>query len=37
LSDDEYSYCRSLAVERHKALNWLCGYAERWDKVPTDT
>ena len=24
-------------VERHYALNWLCGYASDWDSVPTDT
>jgi hypothetical protein len=22
---------------RHRALNWLCGYAEHWDDVPIDT
>lgn len=27
----------SIAQERHYALNWLCGYADNWDKVPTDT
>jgi len=26
-------------MERHKALNWLCGFApgNRWDETPTDT
>jgi hypothetical protein len=27
----------SAALERHYALNWLCGRAADWDKVPTDT
>jgi hypothetical protein len=29
----------SIASERHKAFNWLCGYApeNRWDETPTDT
>ena len=29
----------SIARERHKAFNWLCGYApeNRWDETPTDT
>jgi len=27
----------AAAVERHYALNWLCGYASDWDSVPTDT
>jgi hypothetical protein len=27
----------SITMERHYALNWLCGYAENWDEVPTDT
>ena len=27
----------SAAVERHHALNWLCGRGADWDKVPTDT
>ncbi|MBN1318702.1 MAG: DUF4272 domain-containing protein [Anaerolineales bacterium] len=39
LSDEEWSEVRSIAVERHKALNWLCGVAEgnRWDRTRTDT
>ena len=28
---------RAAVVERHYALNWLCGYASDWDSVPTDT
>lgn len=27
----------AAAVERHYALNWLCGYASDWDSVPTET
>lgn len=37
LTEEEYSICTSIAMERHYALNWLCGYAEDWDNVPTDT
>ncbi|MEY2467121.1 MAG: hypothetical protein QOD03_1642, partial [Verrucomicrobiota bacterium] len=39
LTDEEWSSIRSIAVERHFALNWLCGYApdNRWDETPTDT
>lgn len=24
----------SIALERHRALNWLCGYSPDWDKTP---
>lgn len=27
----------SIAIERHRSLNWLCGYAIDWDDVPLDT
>jgi len=29
----------SLILERHRALNWLCGYApdNNWEETPTDT
>jgi hypothetical protein len=27
----------SIAQERHRALNWLCGYGESWDNTPTGT
>jgi Domain of unknown function (DUF4272) len=27
----------AAAIERHYALNWLCGYASDWDSVPTET
>lgn len=39
LSDEEWSDVRSITMERHFALNWLCGYApgNRWDDTPTDT
>jgi hypothetical protein len=39
LSDEEWSSIRSIAFERHFALNWLCGYApdNGWDETPTDT
>jgi hypothetical protein len=39
LTDVEWSEVSSIAVERHFALNWLCGYApdNRWDETPTDT
>jgi hypothetical protein len=39
LSDGEWSQMMSIAVERHKALNWLCGFApgNLWDATPTDT
>lgn len=39
LSDAEWTTARSIAMERHFALNWLCGYApgNEWDETPTDT
>ena len=39
LSDEEWANVTSITVERHFALNWLCGYApeNRWDETPTDT
>ena len=39
LSADEWARARSIAQERHFALNWLCGYApgNRWSLTPTDT
>ena len=39
LSDEEWSEVRSITMERHHALNWLCGYApgNKWDQTPTDT
>lgn len=35
--EGDYSEMTSIAIERHYALNWLCGYAEDWDSVPTET
>ncbi len=39
LTPAEYSVIKSITVERHVALNWLCGYApdNRWDETPTPT
>ncbi|MCC6521595.1 MAG: DUF4272 domain-containing protein [Polyangiaceae bacterium] len=39
LSELDFSRLRSIAAERHFALNWLCGCApgHRWDDTPTDT
>ncbi len=39
LDDDEWSRLRSITVERHFALNWVCGRAKssKWDDTPTDT
>jgi hypothetical protein len=37
LPEDEVSELQSIASERLYALNWLCGYAENWDAVPTLT
>ncbi len=39
LSPGEWSEVRSITVERHFALNWLCGYApgNHLDETPTGT
>jgi hypothetical protein len=39
LGTEEWSEVQSISMERHFALNWLCGYApgNRWDETPTDT
>jgi hypothetical protein len=37
LDGAERHFARSIAAERHFALNWLCGYSEDWDSTPTDT
>jgi len=39
LTTQEWSEVRSITMERHHALNWLCGYApgNKWDKTPTET
>ena len=35
----EFAILTSIAQERHKALNWLCGFSSsgRWTDTPTDT
>ena len=39
LTADEWSEVNSIAMERHKAFNWLCGYApgNKWEETRTDT
>jgi hypothetical protein len=39
ISAEEWACATSIAMERHKALNWLCGMApsNRWEDTPTDT
>jgi len=39
ITDAQWAEARSIAMERHKAMNWLCGDAprNRWDDSPTDT
>jgi hypothetical protein len=39
LTEEEYQEATSIIMERHKALNWLCGYARgnHWDRTPTET
>ena len=39
LRSEEWSEVRSISIERHRALNWLCGYSpgNDWDATPTDT
>ncbi|MFZ1937984.1 MAG: DUF4272 domain-containing protein [Terracidiphilus sp.] len=39
VSEEQLSLLTSIAMERHKALNSLCGYApgNRWSETPTDT
>ncbi len=39
LTSEEFSRATSIAMERHRAFNWLCGYApgNRWADTPTDT
>ena len=37
LPPDEYARVTSIAMERHLALNWLCGLGPSWDETPTDT
>jgi hypothetical protein len=39
LSSEEFHMLTSIAQERHKALNWLCGLSPsgRWSDTPTET
>lgn len=37
LSEGNFAVIRSSIMERHYALNWLCGYSKNWDEVSTDT
>jgi hypothetical protein len=37
LTPEQHGQAHSLAVERHHALNWLCGLGASWDDVPLDT
>ena len=37
LSPEQLLEAESIAWERHRALNWLCGLGPSWDEVPTDT
>ena len=37
LSPEQHAEALSIAVERHHALNWLCGAGATWDDVPLDT
>ena len=36
---EEFARLTSIAQERHKAFNWLCGFAKgnQWAETPTDT
>jgi hypothetical protein len=37
LPPQQQAEAHSIAVERHHALNWLCGLGTAWDDVPLDT
>jgi hypothetical protein len=37
LAPGQHAEAHSIAVERHHALNWLCGAGETWEDVPLDT
>lgn len=39
LNEEDFNEATSIIIERHYALNWLCGLAPRnkWDETPTDT
>jgi hypothetical protein len=37
LTPEQHAEAHSIALERHHALNWLCGAGTTWDDVPLDT
>jgi hypothetical protein len=39
LCPDEWTDLGAIALQRHRALNWLCGYSPggAWEATPTDT
>jgi|tagenome__1003787_1003787.scaffolds.fasta_scaffold20979984_4 hypothetical protein len=37
LTPEERAEAHSIALERHHALNWLCGEGATWEDVPLDT
>jgi hypothetical protein len=37
LAADQQAEILSIAFERHRALNWLCGDGKEWATTPTDT
>jgi hypothetical protein len=37
LTDEQQAEAHQIAWQRHRALNWLCGFGKSWDAVPTDT
>jgi hypothetical protein len=37
LLPEQQAEAHSIAFERHRALNWLCGRGSDWDDVPLDT
>jgi hypothetical protein len=37
LTPEQQEEAHSIALERHHALNWLCGAGSSWDDVPLDT
>jgi hypothetical protein len=37
LAPDQFAQTMSIAYERHRALNWLCGQGSNWAETPTDT
>lgn len=37
LDPAQSALAHSIAHERHRALNWLCGLGSTWEDVPTDT